>query len=98
MKILNLRRPKKISQTRQGGGRVATRNQTGLTPATSYYTFRTSLNKISVTQQNGPASVSYKIQRSAKVGAPGLVNSITAVAYYPAPVCLQHSRNLVHRL
>ena len=36
------------------------------------------------------------IQRSAKVGAPGLVSFITAVAFHSAPACLQHSRNLVH--
>ena len=37
------------------------------------------------------------LQRSAKVGEPGLVNFITAVAYHFCPACLQHSRNLVHR-
>ena len=42
--------------------------------------------------------MSYNVQRSAKVGAPGLVNFITAVAYHSALACLQHSRNLVHRL
>ena len=42
--------------------------------------------------------MSYNVQRSAKVGAPGLVNFITAVAFHSALACLQHSRNLVHRL
>ena len=38
------------------------------------------------------------LQGSTKVGAPGLVNFITAVAYHFCPACLQHSCNLVHRL
>ena len=38
------------------------------------------------------------VQRSAKVGAPGLMNFIAAVAYHICPACLQQSRNLVHRL
>ena len=38
------------------------------------------------------------IQRSAKVGAPSLVNFITAVAYHFCSACLKHSRNLEHRL
>ena len=33
-----------------------------------------------------------------KVGAPGLVNFISAVAYHFCPGCLQHSHNLVRRL
>ena len=35
-----------------------------------------------------------KVQRSAQVDAPSLVNFITAVAYISAWPCLQHSRNL----
>ena len=41
-----------------------------------------------------------EIQRSAKVGAPGLMNFIIAVAnhFCGCPPCLQRSRNLEHRL
>ena len=39
-----------------------------------------------------------QVQRSDKVGAPGLVNFISAVANHFCPACLQHSHNLEQRL
>ena len=44
------------------------------------------------------ASILTLVQGLAKVGAPGLVNFISAVAYHFCPACSAHSRNLVHRL
>ena len=46
----------------------------------------------------GPAQKIILQQRSAEVGAPGLVKIIPAVLITSASVYLQHSQNLVHRL